>query len=70
MVWQTDKYLVPARNKMLGHPDHSLVNTQTQLLAFHVGFLKTKVTFYYDNLVCILVNVPLVTSTALQCFMH
>jgi len=54
---------------LLGHPDHSLINiqtTQTELLAFHLGFLKTKVTFYYENLVHILVNVPLFTSTAIH----
>jgi hypothetical protein len=59
---------LPGIKCLLGHPDHSLVNiqtTQTQLLAFHAGFLKTKGTFNYDNLVHILVNVSLFTSTAL-----
>ena len=68
MIGQRDKYLLSARNKcLLGHPDHSLVNIQTmqtQLLAFHEGFLKIKGTFYYDNLVHIVVNVPLFMSTA------
>jgi hypothetical protein len=61
---------LPGIKCLLGHPDHSLVNkqtTQTQLLAFHVGFLKTKGTFNYDNLAHILLNVPLFTSTALHC---